>query len=87
MSVFKPAALPPAEKLDGRTFYILHGRQDFIPMRFPESARDTLAEAGATTKLTVHEGKHGWEGDVFGTIRAGIDWLEEQAAPAASGQE
>jgi predicted esterase len=59
---------------------VLHGRKDFIPMRFPELARDALAEAGAKTKLTVHEGKHGWQGDVFGQIRAGVEWLEGQAA-------
>ena len=79
MSVFKPADLPPAEKLDGRAFYVLHGNRDFIPMRFPELARDMLAKAGAETKLSVYEGKHGWQGDVFGTIRAGVEWLEERA--------
>jgi predicted esterase len=80
MSVYKPAELPRPRKLEGRSFYVLHGRKDFIPMRFPELARDALAEAGAKTKLTVHEGKHGWQGDVFGQIRAGVEWLEGQAA-------
>jgi predicted esterase len=76
MSVFKPAELPPAQNLKGRRFYILHSPQDFIAMRFPQSARDTLKKAGAETTLQTYEGGHGWQGDMFGMIRAGIDWLE-----------
>ena len=37
-----PNELPKPEKLDGRAFYILHSPQDFIPMRFPQSACDVL---------------------------------------------
>ena len=79
MSVFKPEQLPPLKKLDGRAFHILHSPQDFIPMRFPEAARDTLKKAGAVTQLTTYEGGHGWHGDVFGSIRAGIEWLEKNS--------
>jgi predicted esterase len=82
MSVFKPDQLPDLKKGNGKAYYILHSPQDRIPMRFAEAARDRLAEAGATTKLQTYEGGHGWHGDVFGNIRAGIKWLEQQQASA-----
>ncbi|HYO09180.1 MAG TPA: hypothetical protein VER17_09425 [Tepidisphaeraceae bacterium] len=78
MSVFKPAQLPPAQNLKGRAFYILHSPQDFIPMTFPRNAEKVLAAAGAKAQLVTYEGGHGWHGDVFGNIRAGVDWLEKQ---------
>ncbi len=77
MSVFKAAQLPTLERAAGRKYYILHSPQDFIPMRFPEAARDQLAAHGATTKLVTYEGGHGWHGDVFGLIRKGLEWMEE----------
>lgn len=80
MSVFKPDDLPDLSNAKGHAYYILHSPQDFIAMRFPEAARDQLAEHGATTKLVTYEGGHGWRGDVFGNIRAGIEWLMKQAA-------
>jgi poly(3-hydroxybutyrate) depolymerase len=79
MSVYKPAQLPPVQKLKGRSFYILHSPQDFIPMTFPTNAEKQLRAAGANTKLVTYEGGHGWQGDFFGTIRTGMDWLEQQA--------
>lgn len=78
MSVFKPAELPPAKKLNGRAFYILHSPQDFIKMTFPQNAAKQLKVAGAKTELQTYEGGHGWQGDPFAMIRAGIDWLEQQ---------
>src|SRR5439155_5871391 len=78
MSVFKPEQLPPLQKLQGRKFYILHSPQDFIPMRFPQSARDALKKAGAQTELQTYEGGHGWHGDIFGMIRTGVDWLDQK---------
>ena len=83
MSVFKPAELPEAKGLEGRSFYLLHSPQDFIPIRFAESARDTLAKAGASTTLVKYAGGHGWRGDVPGMIAAGVKWLEEQPAAGA----
>lgn len=84
MSVFKPAQLPPARGLDGRAFYILHSPQDFIQMRFPKDAEKTLAGGGAKTTLVTYEGGHGWRGDVFGNIRAGVEWLEKNAKKAGA---
>ena len=77
MSVFKPELLPDLQHASGRRYYILHSPQDFIPMRFAQAARDRLAAAGATTTLVTYEGGHGWHGDVFGTIRRGLQWLQE----------
>ena len=78
MSVFHPTALPLPDNARGRAFYLLHSPQDFIKMSFPENARDTLKQAGAAVELKIYEGGHGWHGDVFGNIRAGIRWLEAQ---------
>lgn len=79
MSVFKPDGLPPLARAKGKSFYVLHSPQDFIHMRFPEAAVKKLAEKGAKTKLQTYSGGHGWKGDVYGNIRAGIEWLEQQA--------
>jgi predicted esterase len=79
MSVFKPEQMPPLEQAKGKAFYILHSPQDFIPMRWPEAARDQLAAAGAKTRLETYEGGHGWRGDVLGMIRRGVEWIEEHA--------
>jgi predicted esterase len=79
MSVFKPDELPPAKNAKGCAFYILHSPQDFIPMRFPQSAQTTLKAAGAKVQLTTYQGGHGWHGDIFGQIRAGVKWLDQQS--------
>lgn len=76
MSVFKPDRLPALDGARDKAFYMLHSPQDFIPMHFPEAARDRLAAAGAKTTLATYQGGHGWKGDVFGNIRTGVEWLE-----------
>ena len=80
MSVFKPDQLPDLKRAKDKLYYILHSPQDMIPIRFAEAARDQLAAAGAKTKLQTYEGGHGWHGDVYGNIRAGVEWLEGQQA-------
>jgi predicted esterase len=84
MSVFKPEQLGPLARAKGKAYYILHSPTDFIKMSFPEAAAEQLAKKGAKTKLETYEGGHGWHGDVFGNIRRGIDWLEQQSAAAAA---
>ena len=76
MSVFKPGQLPDPSGAAGRSFYLLHSPDDFIAMRFPETARRTLEEAGARVTLETYEGGHGWHGDVDGQIRRAVRWLE-----------
>jgi len=78
MSVFKPAQLPEPSMARGQSFYLLHSPQDHIPIRMAEAARDLLTENGAKVHLQTYEGGHGWRGDVYGTIRAGVEWLEQQ---------
>jgi predicted esterase len=82
MSVFKAGELPALKRrAKGQRYYILHSKEDRVcPYRFAVEARDTLREAGAKVELVEYEGGHGWQGDVFGNLRAGIEWLESQAA-------
>lgn len=75
MSVFHPTQ---PQQASGRSFYLLHSPDDFIPIRHPESARDLLKRHGARVELTTYAGGHGWHGDVYGMIRRGIEWLEAQ---------
>ena len=76
MSVFKPDQLPPLERARTHTYFILHSPQDFIPLRMAEEARDLLADHGAAVELATYDGGHGWRGDVFGSIRRGMAFLE-----------
>ena len=71
-----------SSRLSLDAYLILHSRQDFIPIRMAETARDTLREHGAAVELMTYEGGHGWRGDVYGNLRRGIDWLE---SPCGSG--
>lgn len=79
MSVFKPEQLATLAGAKTRAFYVLHSPEDFIAMSFPERAVRDLEKAGARTTLVTYEGGHGWHGDVFGTIAAGVRWLEENS--------
>lgn len=79
MSVFKPENLPSLKEARGRSFYILHSPEDFIPIKMAEDARDQLTKKGAKVEYATYAGGHGWHGDVFGTIGKGIGWLEKQA--------
>jgi beta-lactamase regulating signal transducer with metallopeptidase domain/predicted esterase len=79
MSVYKPEQLPPASAAKGHAYYLLHSPTDFIPIAMPRKAVDELSKAGAKITLDTYEGGHGWHGDVFGTIRRGIEWLEKSS--------
>ena len=78
MSVYKPNQLPSREHARGRAFYILHSPEDFIPIRMARQAEQELRQHGARVHLQTYEGGHGWHGDVYGMIRKGIQWLEQQ---------
>lgn len=76
MSVFRPADLPDLAAAKGRPYYLYQSRGDKITkFSFAETARDKLVEAGARIKLVEYDGGHGWKGDVFGSIRRGVEWL------------
>ena len=84
MSVFHPGALPPLSAAKGHPYFIYHSPQDFIPIAQAEAARDALQKAGATVEFQTYEGGHGWRGNIFGDIRKGIEWLEQQATKGAA---
>jgi predicted esterase len=80
MSVFNPKYLPDLEKGKGHAFYLYHSKDDKIcPFHMAEQAQKDLKKAGARVKLTEYEGGHGWRGDVYGSIKDGIRWLEKNA--------
>ena len=78
MSVWKPEDLPNLKAAKGRSFYILHSPEDFIPIRMAEDARDQLAKKGAKVEYATYAGGHGWHGDVYGTIRKGVESLAKR---------
>ncbi|MFH0946253.1 MAG: hypothetical protein V2A76_13720 [Planctomycetota bacterium] len=80
MSVFKPENLPSLSAAKGHAYYILHSPEDFIPISMAEKARDELKKKQAKVEYRTYEGGHGWHGDVFGTIRDGVTWLEQNHA-------
>jgi predicted esterase len=81
MSVFNPKFLPPLDKAKGHAYYLYHSKADRVcPYRMAAQAEKELAKAGAKVKLAEYDGGHGWRGDVFGDVRDGIKWLEENRA-------
>jgi len=78
MSVFIPAQLPPLTQAKDRKFHLLQSPQDQVTKYlFAKNAKTQLEKAGAKVELNDYEGGHGWQGDVFGNIRGGIEWLEK----------
>ena len=56
------------------------GRRRLLPDAPGRAASEELAEHGATVKLQTYEGGHGWHGDVYGNIAAGVKWLESNVS-------
>jgi len=81
-----PRPARQARRARGRAVYVLHSPQVFIALDFAKAAVKELARAGARTQLVTYEGGHGWHGDVFGMIGAGLRWLAAQDAVAAEGK-
>ncbi|HEX4146522.1 MAG TPA: TIGR03067 domain-containing protein [Pirellulales bacterium] len=81
MSVFHPDQLPALAGAKGKPLYLLQSPADLVtPIRFAEEAEAKLTAAGATVRLDRYAGGHGWHGDIFGTLRTGIEWLDAQAS-------
>lgn len=77
-SVFKPDSLPPLKRARGHAYYIHHSPEDkTCPIRMAREAKEELARQGAKVEFKEYEGGHGWHGDLYGQIRAGIEWLEK----------
>jgi predicted esterase len=85
MSVFHADRMPSLKLAKGKRYYILHSPDDQVcPYHLATKARDALRGAGADVGFAEYAGGHGWQGDVFGNIRTGIDWLESKANPGQS---
>ena len=80
MSVFKPWQLPDLKAAEGHAYYLLHSPQDFIPIRMAEQAKEMLGKAKAKVHLETYEGGHRWPRNVYGSMRSGLSWLEENHA-------
>ena len=79
MSVFLPAKLPPLAAAKGQRCFLLQSPQDQVTKyQFAKNAKTQLTAAGAEVELRDYEGGHGWQGDVFGNIRAGVEWLAKE---------
>jgi predicted esterase len=84
MSVFKPDLLPSLEKAKGQAYFLYHSPDDrTCPFRMAEQAAKELKQRGATVKLATYAGGHGWRGNLYGNIREGLDWLEQNHATRA----
>ncbi len=83
MSVFKPEHMESLKRAKGMAYYILHSPGDFISMDFPKTAVARLSKKKAKVELATYEGGHGWHGDVWGNMRAALDYLEQNHADPA----
>ncbi|MBI3820378.1 MAG: hypothetical protein HY286_16935 [Planctomycetes bacterium] len=88
MSVYKPETLPPIAKAKGHAYYLYQSPDDKIcAFSFAETAKKELEKAGARVSLESYAGGHGWQGDVYGNIKKGIEWLAEPPKAAAGGKK
>ena len=80
MSIFPMMDLKPLlPAAKGHRYYLLQSPQDQVTRYFHvNTAKTQLTSAGATVEVADYEGGHGWHGDVFGNIRAGVEWLEKK---------
>ncbi|MCZ6794266.1 MAG: S41 family peptidase [Planctomycetota bacterium] len=80
MSVFKPRLLPDLRRAKGQPYYLFHSPKDrTCPFRMAQEAERALETSGAAVELATYDGGHGWSGNVFGSIRRGLEWLEDNA--------
>ncbi len=85
MSVFPQHDLKQLAAAKGQRYYLLHSPQDQVTMySHARTARTQLTSVGADVHVADYEGGHGWKGDVFGNIAAGIEWLQNHPATATT---
>ncbi len=81
MSIFYKGMFPPLARAKGRAYFILHSPEDEVcKFTLAQNAQRELEAAGAKVKLVEYPGGHGWQGDVYGNVAAGVAWMEEQTA-------
>lgn len=79
MSVFKPKYLPSLKRAKGKAYFLDHSPQDKVcPYSHAELAVKQLKKAKAAVVLETYQGGHGWRGNLYGRMRKGIEWLEEE---------
>jgi len=72
--------LPGGDGAKGKPFFIDHSPDDKrCAFKLAEQARDALKKAGASVEFVTYEGGHGWNGDVFGRLKKGIEHLTKNA--------
>ncbi len=82
MSIFRPAQLPALTHVKGKAFYLLQSPDNRVtPLRFAEAAETALKNAGARVHLEQYPGGHGWRGNVWGMLGAGVRWLDARPRP------
>ncbi len=78
MSVYNKKYLPSLMTAKGRAYYIEHSPDDKVcPFWMAERAKKDLAAAKGKVEFSKYDGGHGWRGNLYGRIRKGITWLEE----------
>jgi len=83
MSVFKPAELGDLGGARGQAYFLYHSADDRVcPFRMAEEAEKKLSKERAKVKLQTYAGGHGWHGNMYGDMRAGVAWLEENRRKA-----
>lgn len=75
MSVFRPAELPAPSVLAAKRFFLYHSSHDFIPIQQAHEAEQFMRAHGAKTQFREYQGTHGWTGNTFEDIHAGLNWL------------
>ena len=88
MSVFNPRWLPPLKNAKDQAYYLYHSPDDRVcPYRMAEQAVRDLKRNGAKVELKTYEGGHGWKGNLYDDIRAGIGWLDAHRKTAVAASE
>ncbi|NJN14330.1 MAG: hypothetical protein HC813_01395 [Planctomycetes bacterium] len=78
MSVFKPDQLPDLKAAKGNAYFLYHSPDDRVcPFRMAEDAAKKLKKKRAKVEFKQYAGGHGWHGNMYGDLRAGIAWLEK----------
>jgi predicted esterase len=85
MSVFPLAQMKPLGAAQGKKYLLLHSPQDKVcPYAHTRIAKTQLTRAGAAIEVRDYEGGHGWQGNVWGNIADGIEWLEKTKTPTTA---
>jgi predicted esterase len=85
MSIFPLHDLKPFTAAKGQKYFLLHSPQDkTCPYFHTRMAKTQLTNAGAAVEVKDYEGGHGWKGNIWGNIAAGIEWLQSTKTPATT---